>query len=211
MNYCSGCHSLEFVRYERLAKDLQITDGKGNVYTNLMKKDLMFTDGKIGDTIQIAMREEDAKKWFGVPPPDLSLIAKARGAQWLYSYLKGFYVDESKPWGVNNVVFPDVGMPNVLMGLQGVQVPEYQVHTVKVGNETQVEKKIIGLKLVEQGSLSPKEYDQLVTDLVNFLVYAADPIKDERERMGLWVILFLLVLGAFAYLLKREYWKDVHD
>jgi len=211
MNYCSGCHSLEFVRYERLAQDLHITDEKGAVYTNLMKKNLMFTGDKIGETIKIAMRGSDSALWFGVTPPDLSLIARARGTDWLYGYFKGFYRDDSRPWGVNNVVFPEVSMPHMLLSLQGLQEPIYETHVMHVGTETQVTKQLIGLKPGTKGSLTPEQYDQVVNDLVNFLAYAADPVKLERERIGIWVILFLVIFLAFAYLLKREYWKDIHD
>jgi len=210
MNYCSGCHSLEYMRYDRMAQDIGITNDDGTVAVDMLKANLMFTGDKAGDQIHIAMRPKDAATWFGVTPPDLSLEARARGNEWLYHYLKGFYADDKKPWGVNNAVFPDVAMPHVLVDLQGVQQPIYETHIVAVDGETQQTQQLVGLKLATPGQLTEAQYDELVTDLVNFLAYVGEPIKAERERVGVWVLLFLVLLGAFAYLLKREYWKDVH-
>jgi len=210
MNYCSGCHSLEYMRYDRIAKDIGITLDNGAVATDMLKTNLMFTSDKVGDQIKIAMTPKEGAAWFGVVPPDLTLEARARGNEWLYQYLKGFYADPTKTWGVNNAVFPDVAMPHVLLGLQGIQTPIYETHTVTVDKDTQQIKTLVDLKLTQPGTLTEAEYDQLVTDLVNFLAYAGEPIKSERERLGVWVILGLILIGVFAYLLKREYWKDVH-
>ena len=148
------------------------------------------------------MNSKDSRKWFGTTPPDLSLIARVRGGDWLYTYLKGFYVDKSKPLGVNNTVFKDVGMPNMLWKLQGIQEPVIE----KVHGEDVV----THLKLVEKGTQSRAGFDKTVTELVNFLVYVGEPVQLERQRMGKYVLLFLLMFGVIAYLLKKEYWKDVH-
>lgn len=189
VNYCMGCHSLEFQRYERMARDLEIPN-------EIVIQNLMVTGDKIGEQMKIAMKREDAAQWFGAPPPDLTLVARVRknGVDWLYSYLKGFYRDETRPYGVNNTVFPNVGMPHVLENLQGVQV------------KTDDGK----LELVEQGSMTPEEYDQAVLDITNFLHYVAEPMKSDRREIGVYVLMFLIVLFGLAYLLKKEYWKDVH-
>jgi ubiquinol-cytochrome c reductase cytochrome c1 subunit len=207
MNYCGGCHSLQYMRYNGMAKGIGIVDREsGQVLEKLAHKNLNFTSDKVTDNILTAMPKADAESWFGVAPPDLSLITSYRGKDWLYSYMHGFYLDSDRPWGVNNAVFPDVGMPHILVGLQGTQIPVYSEENEKNGGE----KHIIGLKLEKEGILSPKEYDTLVTDLVNFLEYVGEPHKTEREHLGVWVMLFLVLFTLLAYLLKREYWKDVH-
>lgn len=178
MNYCSGCHSLKYVRYDGMAKDIAIVDDKGNVLEKMVKDNLVFTGEKITDSMVIAMSPLDASRWFGLPPPDLSLVARARGADWLYTYLRSFYPDPKKPWGVNNYLFPDVAMPHVLDELQN--------------------------------KLTKPEFDASVRDLVNFLVLMGEPKQRERERLGVWVLLFLGVFFVFCWLLKREYWKDIH-
>ncbi len=199
MNYCSGCHSTQYQRYQRVAEDLQIP-------AELMQQHLMFVPGaKIGDLMENSMAEKDAAKWFGAPPPDLTLVARVRGADWIYTYLRTFYADPKRPWGVNNLVFKDVGMPHVLQELQGV--PSF------VDEERMVDGKVESHKVLEtdgSGELSPDEYDQAVADLVNFLVYAAEPMQQERKSLGIWVMLFLAVFFVLAYLLKKEYWRDVH-
>lgn len=177
MNQCSGCHSLKFVRYRGLAKDIGIVDKDGKVLDNIVKDDLMFAGNKLEDQILTSLNTEEGKKWFGIPPPDLSLVARSRGADWLYTYLRSFYADPKKPWGVNNKVFPDVAMPHVLLNIQL--------------------------------NMSPQQYDIYIADLVNFLVYVGEPVQMERRRIGVWVLLFLGVFFIFAFLLKREYWKDV--
>jgi len=199
MNYCSGCHSLMYVRYNRMAKDLQIPEKE-------LTANLMFTSQKPFDGIISAM-PDDAAGWFGKQPPDLSLIARERGVDYLYSYLKGFYVDETRPWGVNNLYLPGVAMPHVLVNLQGLQKPVYKSEKDASGSDHMV---LVGVEQLTQGSLSPQEYDGFVRDTVNFLDYAGEPIKAKRQSLGVFVTLFLLVGFVFALLLKKEYWKDVH-
>lgn len=199
VNYCLSCHPAAMMRYERMGKDLGIDE-------KLVAENLMFNGGRVGELMTVATNPEDAKAWFGTAPPDLSVIARSRGVDWLYTYLRSFYLDPSRITGVNNLVFPDVGMPDVLWELQGWQKPV--ITTEKDADGT--ERKIIKLELVQPGKLSPKEFDRAVRDLVNFLAYMGEPAKQEREQLGVKVILFLLVFLVVAYLLKREYWKDVH-
>jgi len=195
VTYCLGCHSAKYMRYKRIAMDLEIDE-------NLVLAEIAPEGANIYDPMLTAMNEHDSKKWFGVNPPDLSLIARVRGANWLYTYLKGFYTDKSKPLGVNNTVFKDVGMPNMLWQLQGEQTAVMEkVHGEEV---------ISYLKIEKEGSLSRQQFDQLVTELVNFLVYVGEPVQLERQRLGKYVLLFLIMFGVIAYLLKKEYWKDIH-
>ena len=186
VNYCLNCHGASAMRYNRL-QDLDLTDAQ-------IKDNLMFTADKIGEPMAIAMRRADAKKWFGAAPPDLSVIARARGADWLYTYLRSFYRDENRPTGWNNVVFPNVGMPHALWELQGRQEMGPNEH----------------LQLVKPGKLSAEEYDGLVADLVGYLVYMGEPVGVFRKQLGVVVLMALAVLFVFAYALKKEYWKDVH-
>ena len=195
MNYCLSCHSAKFQRYNRMAQDLGLTEEE-------VTKNLMFITDKIGDTMNIAMPAADAEKWFGVIPPDLSVITRARGVDYIYTYLKGFYADPKRPFGVNNVVFPDVGMPHVLWKLQGLQKAEFVEH--------EGQKVFEKFEPAEGGSLSAEEYDGVARDLTNFLTYVGEPIQAERQRLGKWVLMFLAVFFVLAYLLKKEYWKDVH-
>lgn len=197
VTYCLSCHSLKHMRYKRIAMDLNIPEAL--VLSEITPKGI-----GIYESMLTSMDKYDSKKLFGVVPPDLSLIARSRGADWLYTYLKGFYTDASKPFGVNNTVYKDVGMPNVLWKLQGIQKPIMQkVHKQDI---------IKFLKIVESGTLSNKQFDLFVTELVNFMVYVGEPIQLERLRIGKYVLLFLLVFTVIAYLLKKEYWKDVnHD
>ena len=206
VNYCMGCHSAKYVRFQRIGKDLGLDD-------DLLKENLMFSAEKVGETITIAMDEDDAKNWFGVTPPDLSVIARARGTDWLYTYLLSFYLDPSRPLGVNNLIFPDVGMPHVLWERQGWQRPVHKMVTDKNGYQHEV----IELELVDKDKMSDKElktkvahYHQDVRDLVNFLDYIGEPAKLQRYSLGPWVILFLVIFSVFAYALKKEYWRDVH-
>lgn len=200
VNYCLGCHSAKYQRYNRLARDIGLSEDD-------VMHNLMFTGEKIGDHMDTAMTRGDAKRWFGAPPPDLTLVARVRGVDWLYTYLRSFYRDESRPFGVNNVVFPNVGMPNVLWELQGVQVPVYKTVTNDEGHE---HKMLEDVELEEAGAQAPPDFDRTVRDLVNFLAYMGEPIKQQRKALGLKVLLFLLVFFVVAYLLKKEYWKDVH-
>jgi ubiquinol-cytochrome c reductase cytochrome c1 subunit len=195
VTYCLGCHSAKHIRYKRIALDLKLDEAE-------ILKNVAPLGAGIYDQMHSAMNAHDAEKWFGTTPPDLSLIARSRGADWLYSYLRSFYTDPSKPLGVNNSVFPDVGMPNVFWQLQGSQsavVQKVEGHDV-----------ITDLKLDQPGQMSPKEFDKMVNDLVNFLVYVGEPVQLERQQMGKYVLFFILMFIALAYLLKKEYWKDVH-
>lgn len=204
-NYCMGCHSLEYARYKRVAEDLGIPE-------ELYEENLIFTGAKIGELMKIGMNKEEAQAWFGNPPPDLTLEARLRGESWIYSYLRAFYKDESRPLGVNNVVFSNVGMPHVLVGMQGLCAVEPQI-----GNGASVDplsgNVVNGSVCPEwaiEGSMTPAEFDTAMYDLTNFLSYMGDPVKLERERLGIFVLIFIAIFFVFAYLLNREYWKDVH-
>jgi ubiquinol-cytochrome c reductase cytochrome c1 subunit len=187
VNYCLSCHSASFMRYNRMAKDLGLTDDQ-------VKDNLMFASDKIGDAMTVAMRAEDAEKWFGVTPPDLSVISRARGTDWLYTYLRTFYLDESRPMGTNNVAFKDVGMPHVLWEQQGYLSKDDH------GDLSQA----------VEGNLSQHDYNQTVYDLVNFLAYIGEPSKLQRMALAKWVLLYLFIFFIIAYALKKEFWKDVH-
>ena len=192
VNYCLNCHSASYMRYNRL-KDIGLSEGQ-------IKSSLLFTAEKVGEPMRIALQRADAKVWFGAAPPDLTVIARARssefgsGADWLYTYLRSFYRDESRPTGWNNVVFANVGMPHVLWDLQGDQV---------LGEHHKLE-------LVKPGKLKPEEFDSYVADLVGFLKYMGEPMAEFRKKLGVVVLIFLAIFFVFAYALKREYWKDVH-
>ena len=196
VNYCSGCHSMNYVRYNRVAKDIGIPE-------ELLQKNVMFGTDAVGETIELARSDEDAADWFGAAPPDLSLKARSRGPDWIYSFMKTYYVDDTKPNGVNNATLSGTSMPFVLGHLGGWQKAVYE-------EDSQGQKKITGFEMVKEGSMSADEYDQMLADLVNFMTYAAEPAKLVRYDLGRKVIYFLLVLVALTWLLKREYWKDVH-
>lgn len=195
VQYCLGCHSTKYIRYLNLADDFGV--GQQEILNKVAPE-----GAGIYDKMLTAMNGHDAKKWFGVAPPDLSLIARSRGADWLYSYLRGFYADPNKPLGVNNSVFPDVGMPNPLWQLQGIQRAVHE--------EVDGQKVITELELETPGTMTPREFDRSVNDIVNFLVYAGEPMQLERRSMGKYVLFYILMFGVLAYLLKKEYWKDVH-
>jgi ubiquinol-cytochrome c reductase cytochrome c1 subunit len=199
MNYCSGCHSLRYLRYNRLAADLKIPDSE-------LAKNLIFTSAKPFEEITTGM-PADATDWFGKQPPDLTLMARERGTDYIYSYLKSFYVDKTRPFGVNNLYLSGTAMPHVLSSLQGLQNPVYKAEKDPHGSAKMV---LVGVEAMTPGAMKPEEYDQFVRDIANFLDYAAEPIKAKRQSMGIFVVMFLLVLFVFAYLLKKEYWKDVH-
>lgn len=205
-NYCMGCHSTKFARYNRVARDLGISE-------ELMEENLMFAETRIGNLMEIAMRPEDSKKWFGATPPDLTLVARVRGADWLYTYLRSFYADPSRPYGVNNAVFKDVGMPHVLEGLQGKQVkgtaPVVVGFDPLTGQELTEDQDGV-LYLEKEGELNAKEFDKAVADLTNFLVYMAEPMALERQNIGFWVLLFLAIFFIPVYYLNREFWRDIH-
>jgi len=203
VNYCLNCHSANYMRYNRL-NELGLTEQQ-------IRDNLVFTESKVGDLMKNAMDPKDSREWFGAPPPDLTVIARARashagsGADWLYTFLRSFYRDPSRPTGWNNTVFPNVGMPHVLYQLQGEQV----LKTERVqgpGYPIEVQK----LALEKPGTMAPIGYDRLVADLVNYLNYMAEPAAESRIDLGIYVLMFLGVMFVFAYLLKKEYWKDVH-
>ncbi|WNV03490.1 cytochrome c1 [Candidatus Methylospira mobilis] len=194
VSYCIGCHSVKHLRYSRFAGDYGLSEQE-------MSKSIMMADARVHDTMQTAMRSRDGEVWFGVAPPDLSLIARARGADWLYTYLKGFYLDPSRPTGSNNLVFFDVGMPNVLWELQGMQKPVYR--------KTAGVDAIDHLVPASQGRMTEAQFDQAVTDIVNFLVYAAEPGQLQRIRTGKYVLFGLLIFVVLFYKLKKIYWKGI--
>lgn len=197
VNYCLGCHGAQYMRYNRMT-DLGLSEAQ-------IRDNLMFTADKVGETMKIAMPAREAKAWFGVAPPDLSVIARARGADWLYTYLRTFYRDPRTASGWNNALFPNVGMPHALWTLQGERALEASLAKDLAGHEHMTYKWLP----VSQGALNQVEYDALVRDLVNFLVYMGEPAANDRRAIGIVVLFVLGVLFIFAYLLKREFWKDV--
>ena len=199
MSYCSGCHSMKYLRYNRIGTDLQIPKAE-------LAATLMFTSDNPYDTVNSAM-PADSEAWFGKQPPDLSLMARARGVDYIYAFLKSFYVDKNRPWGVNNLILPGTAMPDILADLQGLQKPVLKNEPDDHGSANMV---LAGVEQMTPGAMKPEEYDQFVRDTANFLDYAGEPIKARRQSMGVYVMLFLLVFLAFSYLLKKEYWKDVH-
>lgn len=191
VNYCLNCHSANYMRYNRLL-EIGLTEKQ-------IKENLLFTGEKVGDTMKVAIDKNDAKKWFGAAPPDLSVEVRARGADWVYSYMRGFYRDSTSPTGWGNCVFDPVyckvSMPHVLYELQGEQELNHETHE---------------LKLVKPGQLSVEQYDVLVGDLTNFMAYMAEPAKLQRNQLGWFVLLFLGVLLVLTYRLKKAYWKEIH-
>ena len=187
VNYCLNCHSANYMRYNRLL-EIGLTEKQ-------IKENLLFAGEKVGDTMKVAMSKKDAAKWLGVAPPDLSVEVRARGADWVYTYMRGFYRDATRSTGWNNTVFDKVGMPHVLYELQGDQELDHETHE---------------LKLVKPGTLSVEEYDNLVGDLTNFMAYMAEPAKEQRNQLGWFVLLFLGVLLVLTYKLKKAYWKEIH-
>ncbi|RWA54148.1 cytochrome C [Cupriavidus sp. UYMSc13B] len=197
VNYCLNCHGASMMRYNRL-KDIGLTDDQ-------IRENLLFSADKVGETMTIAMQPKEAKAFFGAQPPDLSVIARARGDDWLYTYLRTFYRDDSRATGWNNLVFPSVGMPHVLWELQGqraAKFTEVEEHGEKVH-------KFAGFEQLSAGKLSKVEYDQATADLVGFLDWMAEPAQNHRKRLGVWVLLFLGVFTVFAWRLNAAYWKDV--
>ena len=197
VNYCSGCHSLKYLRYSRMAEDLGLTEDE-------VMQNLNLSGAKFGETFQTALTEEHAKQWFGKMPPDLSLIARVRGTDWIYTYLKSFYLDESRPLGWNNTVFPNASMPNPLWQMQGLQ------HAVYGKKDAAGEAPVEKLELAQPGTLKPEEFDRSVRDITAFLEYAGEPAAIKRQAIGVWVVLFLAAFTFLAWLLKKEYWRDVH-
>jgi len=195
VNYCIGCHSAQYVRYNKLAEGLLLTEDQ-------LINNLIFSDQQPFETMTNAMRAEDAERWFGTDPPDLSLIARARGVDYLYNFLRGFYVDERSQTGANNIVLPNTAMPHVLWELQGLRRPVYE-------QEEGGEPVLVGFEVVRPGLLSEAEFDQVARDIVNFLDYIGEPMRLERRSLGIKVIGFLLVFLLIAWMLKREIWRDV--
>ena len=211
VNNCMGCHSAQYQRFERAAQDLEMPN-------NLVEEYLIFDrDKKIGEHMTIGMSADDAKVWFGNPPPDLTLEARLRGADWVYTYLRSFYEDPARPWGVNNAVFKDVGMPNVLEHLQGVQrLVCSEEKLMRYGTEGDIDP-LTGARIggclshdARTGELTAEEFDKVIYDLVNFMAYMAEPSKEDAHRIGTYVLVFLFFFFFLAYALKREFWKDVH-
>jgi len=200
INYCLSCHSAAYMRYNRMGQDLSISD-------DVLKENLMFGAEKVGDVMSISMRQEDSINYFGVIPPDLSVIARSRGADWLYTYFKTFYKDDSRPIGVNNLVYKDTAMPHVLWELQGEQ---HLVSKESIAAVYYDPSYTDFVELVSPGKLTEKEYDRTVRDLVNYLVYMGEPIKLKRTKIGVWVMFYLFIFLLIAYMLKKEYWKDIH-
>ncbi len=200
VNYCLGCHSARYVRYNRLGADLGLSEAQ-------VVENLMFTGERPFETMRVAMRPEDAQRWFSAAPPDLTLIARSRGTDYLYTFLKSFYLDPSRPTGVNNMVLPGTSMPHVLWELQGYQKAVYDGQSDAASGA--MLKRFKEFELVTQGMLAPADYDQFVRDIVNFLDYIGEPMQLERRSLGLKVLGFLLVFFLFAYFLKQEYWKHV--
>jgi ubiquinol-cytochrome c reductase cytochrome c1 subunit len=227
LNFCVSCHSASYMRYNRIGRDLGLSDDQ-------VRENLLFAGDKVVEKIDVAMPKNTATIWFGVPPPDLSVIARARGADWLYSYLVTFYKDDNpaRPFGVNNVVFPEVAMPHVLWSQQGI--PEYvtgdrpenvesdQLHALEAsGEDILLQRHLVlsdgstvevtdRLEVVQAGIMEPGQFRKAVRDLVNFLVYLGEPAQLVRYKIGIWVLVFLAVLSVLSYSLYKEYWKDVH-
>lgn len=227
VNYCMGCHSAEHLRYSELRK-VGLND-------DLILENFIFDGSKVSDHLKIAMPKSDAETWFGAPAPDLTLINRVKhGPDYVYTYLKSFYRDSSRPFGANNTVLKNAGMPHVLVDLQGIQEPVYRYDVTRDGhveisfdNEAdavayaekrgggktdgyKIEKQVDRLTLVEPGSLTPEEYDTAVRDIATFLAFIGEPAALERKQMGIWVVLFLIVFSALAYFMKKSYWEDVH-
>jgi len=198
MNYCSGCHSAQYVRFNTIGKYLGLSEEQ-------LVDNLMFNAEKTFETIQASMPAADAARWYGTAPPDMSLMARAKGADYIYNFLKGFYLDPDSPTGVDNTVLVGTSMPHVLWELQGYQNAIFSEHTV--GGVTSHE--FEGFEQVTTGALDAEDYDDFVRDTVNFLAYIAEPIRSERRMIGTWVIIYLLVFLVIAIMLKKQVWKDV--
>lgn len=196
INYCLNCHSAAYMRYNRLT-EIGLSEEQ-------IKANLLLSADKIGDTMTSAMGKRDRNNWFGAAPPDLSVVARARGADWLYSYMRGFYRDSSTLTGWNNVVFDKVAMPHVLWQLQGEQVLNNDAEADQ--HEASATSRLV---LDKPGLLSPQEYNALAADLVNYLVFMGEPAKQQRQHLGIFVLLFLGVLLVLTYFLKKEFWKDI--
>ncbi|NCF25406.1 MAG: cytochrome c1 [Gammaproteobacteria bacterium] len=198
MNYCSGCHSAQYVRFSTIGRDLELSDEQ-------LGENLMFNAEKTFETINVSMPDAEAGRWFGVAPPDLSLIGRAKGADYIYSFLKGFYVELESPTGVNNTVLAGTSMPHVLWELQGFQRAVFSEHT----EEGVTTRHFEHFEPLTEGSMDAEGFDEFVHDTVNFLVYIAEPIRSERRTLGVWVIMYLIFFWIIAVMLKKQIWKDV--
>jgi ubiquinol-cytochrome c reductase cytochrome c1 subunit len=199
MNYCSGCHSAQYVRFNTIGKDLGLSEEQ-------LIDNLMFNAEKTFETIQSAMPADDAARWYGTAPPDMSLMARAKGADYVYNFLKGFYVSEDSPTGVNNTILAGTSMPNVLWELQGYQTAHFEDHTNEDGSVTTT---FEGFEQLTAGSMDAEDFDDFVRDTVNFLAYIAEPIRSDRRKLGVWVLMFLIFFFILAVQLKKAIWKDV--
>jgi len=199
MNYCSGCHSAQYVRYTTIGKDLELSEEQ-------LIDNLMFNAEKTFETIQTAMPAADAARWYGTTPPDLSLMARAKGADYVYNFLKGFYVSEESPTGVDNLVLQGTSMPHVLWELQGYQEAHFDLHENEDGS---VNTTFESFEQLTGGSMDAEDYDEFVRDTVNFLAYISEPIRSDRRKLGVWVLMYLIFFFILASMLKKQIWKDV--
>jgi ubiquinol-cytochrome c reductase cytochrome c1 subunit len=203
MNYCSGCHSAEYVRYKTIGKYLELSEDQ-------LVDNLMFNAEKTFETIQVSMRPEDSARWFGKTPPDLSLMARSKGADYIYTFLKSFYVDPDSPTGVDNHVLAGTSMPHVLWELQGFQKAVFSEHTeTDAEGDTVTSEVFEGFEPLTEGSMDEEDYDEFVRDTTNFLAYIAEPIRSDRRKLGVWVLMYLIFFFIIARMLKKQIWKDV--
>lgn len=198
MNYCSGCHSARYVRFNTIGKYLELSEEQ-------LVDNLMFNAENTYETIRASMPPAAAARWYGTAPPDMSLMARAKGADYIYNFLKGFYLDPDSPTGVDNVVLAGTSMPHVLWELQGYQRAKFSEHTVDGVTSHELE----GFELATKGSMDGEDFDEFTRDTVNFLAYIAEPIRSERRKLGVWVLMFLIVFWVIASMLKKQIWKDV--
>ncbi len=203
MNYCSGCHSAQYVRYNTIGRHLELSEEQ-------LIDNLMFNAEKTFETIRSAMPAEAAARWYGTAPPDLSLMARARGADYIYNFLKGFYIDPESPTGVDNVVLAGTSMPHVLWELQGYQEAVFEDQTEQLADGSTVTTEVFShFEPVSSGSLDAEDYDEFVRDTVNFLAFISEPIRSDRRKLGVWVLMYLIVFWIIAVMLKKQIWKDV--
>lgn len=200
VNYCLSCHSAQFMRYGRLAQDLDLTEDQ-------VQDNLMLVPAKLGDPMTVAMTSDQAVEWLGAAPPDLSVVARSRGVDWLYTFLRSYYADDARPSGWNNTVYENTSMPHVLWELQGIRTPVWETQTDESGLETRT---LTGWEEVTEGRMTEEEYDSAIRDLVTYMEYMGEPAKLQRASIGVWVLMFLALFTFLAYLLKLEYWRDVH-
>ncbi|TMS59275.1 cytochrome c1 [Imbroritus primus] len=200
VNNCLNCHSASMVRYNRL-KDIGLTEDQ-------IRENLLFSADKVGETMNIAMTAKEAKAWFGVQPPDLSVIARARGGDWLYTYLRSFYKDDTRDTGWNNLIFPNVGMPHVMWEAQGIRKAKFE-ERADAHDASKTVHTFVGYEQVTPGTMKPIEFDQAMGDLVHFLQWMGEPAEHQRKRLGVWVLMFLGLFSILAWRLNASYWKDI--